>query len=187
VAEWRDGAQLAQLVGGYCWAEHRLFTLTGRWAAEPGDAEVRVYLAGLARRHGRLAEAWRDRLPVRDGVDRAALVVPPPGPLAPVFERLAAEPGQSCRLAGLVQSVLPRLLQTYEAHLGTTAPVRESPVLMVLEEARRAGSVEAEVGRSLWRRLSASGEGSGRSGDVTSEIERMFGGGSGVLPGEWAS
>jgi len=187
VAEWRDGAQLARMVGAYCWAEHRLFTLTGAWALEPGDPEVTVYLAALSRRHGVLAEAWRDRLPVRAGIDREELVAAPPGPLGPAIERLAGEPGLPGRVGGLVQSMLPRLVATYQAHLGTAAPVREGPVLMVLEEARRAGSAEAEVGRSLWQRLAASGEGPGGSGDVTSEIERMFGGVSGVLPGEWAS
>ncbi len=137
-----------------------------------------VYLAGLARRHGALAELWRDRLPVRAGVDRGALVVAPPGPLAGALERLAAEPGPACRLAGLVHTVLPRLLQTYEAHLSAAAPVREGPVLMVLEEARRTGSVEAEVGRSLWRRLAARWNGPGGSGDVSSRgLERDVRGG----------
>ncbi len=182
--EWHPIGQLAERVGAYCWVERRLFTLMGGWAGgETGVAAgsaATVWLATASRRHGALAERWRDRLPVRAGVDRAELMVAPGGALGGVLERLAAEASGVDRVHGLVEVVLPRLLTTYEGHLASGTPVSEGPVLAVLEEARREGSVEVQVGQSLLKGLDC-------SGDVSREIERMFGGVSGVLPGEWAS
>jgi hypothetical protein len=180
VGEWRTIGQLADRVGAYGWTEQRLFALMGQWAVGVGEAEAAVYLATASRRHGVLAEAWRDRLPRRAGVDRAALIVEPPGPLGAVLDRLDREPEGLARLAGLTAVVLPRVLATYEEHRTTGSAVCEGSVLAVLDEARREGSVEVEAGVSLMQRL-------GCSGDVSSEIERMFGGVAGVLPGDWAS
>jgi hypothetical protein len=187
VPEWHPVGLLADRVGGYCWLEHRLFTLTGQWASSgdegPALAEATVFWATASRRHGALAQAWRDRLPVRAGVDQDELIVAPPGPLSEVLDQLADEPAGLDRLGGLVQVVLPRLLATYEAHAETAAPVSEGPVLAVLDRARRDGGVESRVGQSLWKRL----EGAGGSPDVIRKLERMFGGVSGVSPGVWAS
>ena len=80
---WRGIDELAEVVGGYCWAEKRVFEVAGGWATGAGDPglepAVRVWCAGVSRRHGLLAARWAERLPVRAGVDRAALVVPPTG------------------------------------------------------------------------------------------------------------
>jgi hypothetical protein len=185
VGDWRTIAQLADRVGAYCWMERCLFTAMGRWAVEGGaedgiGAEATVFLATAARRHGALAEQWRDRLPVRAGVDRASLMAPPPGPLAEALARVAAEPSPLARVGALADVVLPRVLDTYEAHLTSGRAVAEGPVLAVLEGARLEGSMEVAVGQSLVQRLKCSGA-------LSREVQRMFGGVSGVLPGEWAS
>ena len=79
---WRTIDELAALVGAYCWIEHRIFEVTGAWAtgSRPADddvAELRVWAAATSRRHGTLAGRWAERLPVRAGVDAAALVEAP--------------------------------------------------------------------------------------------------------------
>jgi hypothetical protein len=184
MGEGRTIGQLADRVGAYCWVEHRLFVLMGQWAVSGGEGEARpevtVFLATESRRHGALAQAWQERLPVRAGVDRDALVVAPPGPLLEVLERLDGADGVQTRLAGLVSVVLPRVLASYEEHLASANRASEGPVLAVLQRARHGGSMEIAVGQSLVVE-------NGGSGDVKREFERMFGGVSGVLPGEWAS
>jgi hypothetical protein len=189
VGDWHPVGLLAERVGGYCWLEHRLFSLTGEWATRRGDegaqapAEVTVFWATAARRHGDLAQTWRERLPVRAGVDQDELLVAPPGPVSEALELLAGEAGALARLGGLVQVVLPRLLATYEAHAAAAAPVSEGPVLAVLDRARLEGGAECRVGHTLWQRHSDGGG----SPDVTRKLERMFEGVSGVSPGVWAS
>jgi hypothetical protein len=184
VGEGRTIGQLADRVGAYAWVEDRLFALMGQWAVggEGGERrpEVTVFLSTESRRHGALALAWHERLPVRAGVDRDQLVIAPPGPLAEVFERLEREGEVATRLAGLAGVILPRVLASYAEHLASANPASEGPVLAVLQRARHGGSMEIAVGQSLMV------ENNG-SGDFTREIERMFGGVSGVLPGEWAS
>jgi hypothetical protein len=184
VADFRSIGHLADRVGAYCWVEHHLFAALGQWSANADlPPALAVHWAVAARAHGALAEAWRDRLPVRAGVDRAALVARPPGPWAEALDGLATADALA-RLDALNEVVLPRLHHEYEAHAATASPVTEGAVLVVLERCRREGSRELEAGRTLWRSLSDQPSG---SGDVSREIERKLGGGSGVLPGEWAS
>ena len=185
LAPWRSIDDLAALVGAYCWLEHRLFELTGRWATEPADrggteaipAEGRVWCAASSRRHGALAGRWAEHLPVRAGVDVTALVMAPEGPLAPALEELETNwaIGGFCLL---VQSVLPWLDGVYAAHLDQASPVSEAPVVEVLVEARRAAAVETRGGQSLLRRLPAAGQ---PSRHIRATFERALTG-QGVFP-----
>jgi hypothetical protein len=164
LAPWRGIDDLAALVGAFCWLEHRLFELTGHWATAPGDgyaseasaAECRVWCAASSRRHGALAGRWAERLPVRAGVDPAALVHAPEGPLAPALDGLAATeaPGG---LGLLVETVLPWVGEVYALHLSRTTPVSEAPVIEVLVEGRRAAAGELREGRSVLERLPTKG------------------------------
>jgi hypothetical protein len=157
---WRTIDELASLVGAYCWFERRLFELTGRWATEPGpadegEAELRVWCAALSRRRGDLATRWAERLPVRAGVDVAALVGAPEGPegLAQALDELAATKERDEGVGALVETVLPWVGGVYSSHLAAASPVREASVMEVLVEARRVGSAEIRGGQSLLRRL----------------------------------
>jgi hypothetical protein len=160
VRGWRTIDELAALVGAYCWLEHRIFEVTGAWATAPGPvdaevAELRVWSASTSRRHGALAGRWAERLPVRAGVESAALVTAPDGPegLAEAFEELAATKELEVGVAGLVETVLPWVGGVYGSHLAVAAPVSEASVMEVLVEARREGSAEIQGGRSLLGRL----------------------------------
>ncbi len=144
---WRSIDELARMVGAYCWAEKRIFECTGSWATGAGAGaagalppEARVWCAAVSRRHGLLAARWAERLPVRAGVDRAALVQPTPGGLHHALQALDAAPD----LAALVGTVLPLLRDAYAAHLRSPNPVSEAPVLEVLADALR--DLAAEVG-----------------------------------------
>jgi hypothetical protein len=151
---WRGIDELASLVGAYAWVEHRIFQLTGSWAstpdpgAAPGPA-LRVWCAAVSRHHGELAGRWAARLPVRAGVDPAALVAAPAGPLGGALDALAAEPDPRAAVAATVRTVLPRLDMVYLAHLASATPVCEAPVMDVLGEAHRLLSGEIEHGRPL--------------------------------------
>ena len=183
-ADWRTIDQLAGLVGAYCWVEHRIFELTGAWATGPsgagtaGEAELRVFWAAASRRHGALAGRWAERLPVRAGVDAAALVAAPAGPLRGAFGTLAAEPDPGARAHALVGAALPLLAAVYGAHLETASPVSEGPVMEVLVEARRESAAEVRGGTAVLGALVEVSEGAAR---LRAEIERAFEG-TGVFP-----
>jgi hypothetical protein len=179
MTEWRTIGQLADLVGAYCWVEHRLFELTGHWASAPDQTpgEQRVFLAGVSRHHAEVAARWWDRLPVRAGVDPTTLVTEPTGPLAESLRLLGAETDPSRRLAGLTGVVLPHLLTTYEEHRTQATPVSQAPVLDVLAEAARAGAAEVSVGQALCE-LEKGPEGV----EFAAELERLFGGPPCICP-----
>jgi hypothetical protein len=185
--KWRTIDALAELVGRYCWLENRIFEISGDWASAPvtesgPDEELppplRVWCAGVSRRHGLLAGRWAERLPVRAGVDAAALVAPPPGPLQGALMALEAGADHHARVAVLAQAVLPCLQAVYAAHERTATPVNEGPVLEVLVAARRTAAAEIGGGRML---LETSARGLTRDAELGPEIERAFAE-TGVLP-----
>jgi hypothetical protein len=153
---WRGIGELASLVGAYAWVEHRIFQLTGAWASAPDrdagaatEPALRVWCAAVSRHHGELAGRWAARLPTRAGVDPAALVAAPAGPLAGVLDALAAEPDLRAAVAAVVGAVLPRLDRAYLAHLASAPPVCEAPVIDVLAAAHHLLRGEIQDGRPL--------------------------------------
>ena len=175
---WRGIDELAELVGAYCWVEHRIFELAGAWAAGPADgedsasaAEVRVWCAAASRRHGALAGRWCEHLPVRAGVDPAELVRAPAGTLATALDALAAEPEGLVRTRALVEAVLPRVGGAYEAHLRTASPVSEGSVMELLVAARRELAGEIRDGTAL---LDGLPQGAGPVQELAGAIERAF-------------
>jgi hypothetical protein len=150
--DWRGIDELAGLVGAYCWVENRIFELCGAWASdETGGLEpaLRVWCAGTSRRHGALAARWAERLPVRAGVDRAALVVAPAGPLAGALGAMAATSDAGTGVGTLVQTALPRLRAVYAQHRRTASVVSEGPIVEVLTAALQELSAEISSGRAL--------------------------------------
>lgn len=141
----------ATLVGAYRWAEHRLFELTGAWAAEPSPPAVQVHLDEVSAQHAWHAELWADRLPVLDWFDPDSVTVPF-GAAGPLFDALAdlAEPVR--RLAGLYRVVVPRLVAGYDHHLARTVPATDGPVIRAL---RLVGRDEVDAWRAGEARLQA--------------------------------
>jgi hypothetical protein len=185
---WRGIDELAGLVGAYCWVENRIFEVSGAWATEGGhdpdggdrgragpdgglQPALRVWCAGVSRRHGLLAARWAERLPVRAGVDRAALVTAPAGPLAGALGAMAATPDARVGVETLVQSVFPRLRAIYGLHRRTASPVSEGSVLEVLGAAQQDLTDEIRTGRGL---LQGSPGGLTRDAALGAEIERAF-------------
>jgi len=175
---WRSIDELAELVGAYCWLEHRVFELAGAWASggAGGDdvaaaAALQVWCAAASRRHGALAARWAERLPVRAGVDPAELVRAPAGPLAGALEALADGSGGPGPVGALVAAVLPRVGGIYGAHLASASPVSEGSVLEVLVEARRVLAGEIRGGQALVEALPGAAEGGAGLGEA---IERAF-------------
>jgi hypothetical protein len=180
---WRTIDELAELVGHYCWLENRIFEISGDWASAPAAADelhpaLRVWCASVSRRHGLLAGRWAERLPVRAGVDAAALVIPPPGPLQGALVALEAGADPHTRVTVLALVVLPGLQAVYAAHEHTAMAVNEGPALEVLAAARRTAAGEIRGGRTL---LEASARGLTRDTALGSELERAFAE-TGVLP-----
>jgi hypothetical protein len=146
---WRGIDDLARRVGAYCWAEHRVFELTGRWASGAGDPEIRVFFSVASARHAAWSAQWRDRLPVRAGVDVAALVAAPGPGAAEAASLLEGQEDPVLQLAGLVTVLLPGLRSAYGAHLAQASPVSEGPVIAVLGQIGWAGDTEVAQGRAL--------------------------------------
>ncbi len=141
----------------------------GPWGGlEPAQ---RVWCAGVSRRHGLLAARWAERLPVRAGVDRGALVTAPAGPLAGGLDALAAASDARSGVAALVESLLPRLQGVYGVHRQTASLVSEASVLEVLAGAHRDLAAEISGGRAL---LEGSPVGPAREAALGHRIERAF-------------
>ncbi len=175
---WRNIDELAHLVGAYCWVEERIFQLAGAWAScssegasSPSAPEVRVWCAAVSRRHGELAGRWAERLPVRAGVDPAAFVRAPAGPLETALDALAAEGDTVVAAAALVDGTLARLGLVYEAHLRTASPVSEAPVMAVLVGARRQLAGEIRGGRAF---VGAFSQARDRGDQISGSLERAF-------------
>jgi hypothetical protein len=189
VAEPRTIGQLAELVGAFRFVEHSLFALCGKWAAEsvgdgPSAAEATVFLATSARHHGDVAETWRGRLPVRAGVDQDALITAPAA-VVETFERLGMAIDPLDRLRALLEVPMVRLLDTYGAVQASGNPASEAPVLAALGAVRREGLAELKSGQSICDRLVHETASAGQSKALVVELERAFGRGIGIFPGEW--
>jgi len=192
---FRTIGELAERCGHYCWIEEALFALLGDRACRseashhgrPVDPEVRVVLSEMAVRRAFLASQWRDRLPVRAGLDADALVVPPPGPLAGAVDLLVAEPDPHLVLAGVVGPLLPRILEAYRADLAQASPVSEAPVRAVLDGAIRSTASDIAGGRLLLERGVEQGEGARELAKFTRNLERALEGEKGVFPAARAS
>jgi hypothetical protein len=96
-----------------------------------------------------LAARWAERLPVRAGVDRGALVTPPTGLLAESFAVLHAAPDARSGVTALVETVLPGVQVAYDMHRQTPNPVSEASVLEVLAGAGLDLAAEIGDGRAL--------------------------------------
>jgi hypothetical protein len=191
VSSWRTIDELAGCVGGYCWQEHRFFAMTGRWASGEGDPAIRVCFSEMSSRHAGLAARWRDRLPVRAGVDVAALVVAPAG-LAGALTALEQEPSPFLRLGGLVGVWAPRLLATYRAHLDRAWAVNEAPVIDVLRLIDLTGDREVQRGRDLLARgVPGVGPDEPDRAENVAEfclnLQRLFEEPGDIIPAAWAS
>ncbi len=159
---FRSIGELAERCGHYCWLEHRLFALTGMWATAPAnsgiEAEVRVLCSEMSSWHGFVAGQWRDRLPVRTGVNADGLIIPSPGPLPQALELLGAGTGLSGAqgpqgaLAGLVEHILPALLEAYDEDFSHTSVVCEAPVKALVGLIRPRAHLEIARGRALLHR-----------------------------------
>jgi hypothetical protein len=177
---WRTIDQLARHVGGYCWLERQLFEVTGAWASGDGEPAIRVFFSEMSARHARHSTLWWDRLPVRAGVDPAALVIAPAAVPAAAFTLLRDEPSALNRLGGLIDVVLPRVLGTYRAHLAEATPVSEGPVIEVLALISRSGDDELRDGANLLLQGLETGVTAGPSrptevDEFCHRIERSFG------------
>jgi hypothetical protein len=172
----------------YCWVENRIFEVSGAWATGSGpdhhgegpdgghpdgglEPALRVWCAAVSRRHGLLAARWAERLPVRAGVDAAALEAAPAGPLAGALGAMAATADARVGVETLVQSVFPPLRAIYGQHRRTASPVSEGSVLEVLAEAEQDLTAEISTGRAV---LAGGPEGLTRDAALGSHIERAF-------------
>jgi hypothetical protein len=193
-AVFRTIGDLAVRCGNYCWLEYRLFELTGRAASAgtpPGspavEAEIRVFFSVMAARHAFLAAQWRDRLPVRAGVDANALVVTPPGHVGAALDLLGTAPGPLFVLGGLVGQILPRLLLAYGDDAAHASAVSEAPVRAVLGMAQLLLGEELRDGRTLLSRGAEGAAAARKVAEFEDLLQRELGDGIGISPGARAS
>jgi hypothetical protein len=92
---------------------------------------------------------------VRAGVKADALIVPPPGPLPQALDLLEGDTdlsGTQGALAGLVEHILPALLESYDEDFAHTSVVCEAPVKALLGLIRPRAHLEIARGRALLHR-----------------------------------
>jgi hypothetical protein len=193
-APFRSIGELAELCGHCCWVERRIFEVTGSRASRPeagGDevceAEIRVVLSQMSAAHGFLSGQWRDRLPVRAGVDAEALVVPPPGPAGEVLDLIASEPPLARVLETLAQQFLPWLRDGYDRNLALASPVSEAPVCGLLEWATLTVRREIRLGGLLLDRLAPAANRAAAGGNSGPLVQRLLGSAADTFPGARAS
>ena len=193
-ATFRSIGELAEICGHYCWVERRIFEVAGSRASLPGsgdpevgDPEVRVVLSQMSARHGLFAAQWRDRLPVRAGIDAEALIVRPPGPLGPALDLIATEPRLALVLGGLATQFLPSLRDAYRRHLEQASPVSEAPVRAVLEWVDFSAGRELHLAGLLLSRLAPDGERARSARNFGTLVKRLLGNSADSFPGARAS
>lgn len=138
---------LADACGHFCWVETKLFEVTGQWASGDGPAEWRLFSSVVSAQHAALASQWRSRLPVRAGVEQAALILPP----ETMASAASALGGQTVEagLPVLLQEILPELILQYRQLLDHASPVREAPVMALLALAVGVHGDHIERGNAL--------------------------------------
>jgi hypothetical protein len=130
--------ELAHLLGGYRWAELRLFEVLGGWVANESSPEARLLFDTLSRSHAWHAQLWADLLPDVQGViDPDVATVAPNNGAAEVLSSLGRGSedgggGTLVRLVGLSRVVSPRLISGYSNHLRRAVAVSDGPVIRVL-------------------------------------------------------
>jgi hypothetical protein len=191
---FRSIGELAQLCGHYCWMERRIFEVTGSRASLPGpgepgpaDPEIRLVLSQMSARHGFFAAQWRERLPVRAGVEAEALIVPPPGPTGESLDLIESAPRLALVLEGLATQFLPWLLDRYDRHLVQASPVNEAPVRAVLEWAALSTGRELRVAGDLLQRVAPAGKEPRSEGNSGARIQRLLEEAADTFPGARAS
>ena len=203
-------ADAGALVGGYRWIEHRLFQITGSWAATCREPAVKLHLLEASYQHAWHAGLWADRLPSLDHVDPEALSVPfgpasrplldaveggtrsaPPGPgpgvaPGPVPGTAAdADPLDAVRLAALYRVTVPRLVATYGRHLAMATAVADGPTIRALRLVRRDEVESWLAGEALLEALLASPEAAAAAAETQRELEAIVVGagiGVGIVP-----
>jgi len=108
---------------------------------------------------------------VRAGVDRAALVCAPPGPLSGALLALATASDARVGVGAMVEAVLPCLRAVYGVHGQMATPVSEGSVLEVLAGAHRDLAADISGGRTL---VDGSAHGLTRDAALAHRIERAF-------------
>ena len=164
--------ETATLVGEYRWIEHALYRQLGTWIPDTAVAAVQVHLDAQSMRHSWHAELWAERLPVLTGADPDGLTAPAPATAA-LFSALSGEPpvatgagstwppaGQVTerpaalpRLAGLYRVVLPRIVVSYQRHLGVVSPFTDGPVARALRLVLNDEIEDWQAGERLVQRL----------------------------------
>jgi len=168
-------ADAGALVGGYRWMEHRLFRITGSWAATCTDPAVQLHLLESSHQHAWHARLWADRLPALDHVDPEALTAPFGAAARPLFDAVETLPGTLLspdapgtrsgsiggsvdpldvrRLSALYRVTVPRLIATYGRHLARASAVTEAPTIRALRLVLRDEMESWQAGEALLEAL----------------------------------
>ena len=151
---WRGIDELAEVVGGYCWVEKRIFEVAGAWATGARRPAVSSRRCGSGVPACPVATAsWRPAGPSGSRCERAwtgrRWWCRPTGRWPRPSTWWPPPPTPRHGVAALVETVLPRLLAVYEAHRQAPNPVSEASVLEVLAGAHRDLADEISRGRAL--------------------------------------
>jgi hypothetical protein len=150
----------AALVGEYRWIEGALYATLGSWVVDMPLPAVQLQVDAQSMRHAWHAELWAERLPVLAGVDAERLSVAS-RPTQALLAALGGDdlpggegpPGALPRLAALYRVVLPRLVTTYDRHLGVTSPITDGPVARALRLVLNDEVDDWRTGERLVQRL----------------------------------
>ncbi len=137
--------ETARRIGGYSWAEARLFEVTGRWVAITDEPAAKVVLATHSRRFGWRAQMWASARPTL--WDRSESDVSRDH--EEMVEFVAGAETTADRLAALYRMAVPNLLATYQAHLEVANPLSDGATARWLRLAIGDLTIDRAEGEAL--------------------------------------
>lgn len=175
----------AAKLGGFCWAERRLFETLGASAGVLGQADAKVLVDRHAAHAAWRGQQWWDRLPVLAQVERDELVAPASPGIEAVYRALAPSTsgndagsgpplGGVGLLAGLYRVALPRLAASYAAYRALTSSVADAPARRTLSQVEADLEVDRSEGESFVHSLLICDEAIDEAAGAVARLERLL-------------
>ena len=183
-----DVEAVARRVRNFRYAEEWIMTLLGGWIATIPELPVKVGLGRIIWETAQAADRFGARLPELRCGTRSVTASEAPNEGFAAFIRSVAEPESPVetieKLAGVLDVLLPHLVETYERTAAETDPIADAPTIRILEEALADKARHAAWARAVLDELCRGAEEAARREARRARLEAALRECGGVT-GEW--